>query len=77
MWHRYSEIVKNLFVVMHVNLGSFLLPSRKDEWTVHLPIWSNPGSYAVTVQIVSDHCPSQTGCHVSVSPKFGKFILNL
>ncbi|XP_045136859.1 uncharacterized protein LOC123519531 isoform X2 [Portunus trituberculatus] len=52
-------------------LNSTLVVSPKEnEWTVHLPIWSNPGSYAVTVQIESSDCPPHTGCYISVSPKF-------
>lgn len=57
--------------VSYNTLNSTLVDSPKeDEWTVHLPIWSNPGSYAVTVQIESLKCPPHTGCHVSVSPTF-------
>lgn len=70
------SIVKCLDIIKpdcgnYSTLNSTLVVSPKEEeWTVHLPIWSNPGSYAVTVQIESDKCPPHTGCYIAVSPKF-------
>ncbi|XP_050726447.1 uncharacterized protein LOC127003584 isoform X1 [Eriocheir sinensis] len=51
-------------------LSSLVERPKDDTWTVSLPIWSSPGFYAVTVQIVSPDCPTETGCYVSVSPRF-------